>query len=88
MSILVLSRWVCKNAIMVMDDADIDLAIAGAIWGPLVRSGKRCTASFRGGLIVHKESVQTVREKLVDAAKSLRVGNGVRIGGLKLGPVN
>jgi acyl-CoA reductase-like NAD-dependent aldehyde dehydrogenase len=42
-----------KNAIIVMDDADIDLAVEGAIWGAFGTSGQRCTASSR--LIVHKK---------------------------------
>src|ERR1044072_4509552 len=63
-----------KNAIMVMDDADIDLAIEGAIWGAFGTSGQRCTASSR--LIVHKKVYKQFVKKLVDATKSLRVGNG------------
>src|SRR5262245_51028356 len=63
-----------KNAIIVMDDADIDLAIEGAIWGAFGTSGQRCTASSR--LIVHKKVYRQFVNKLVDQAKSLRVGNG------------
>jgi aldehyde dehydrogenase (NAD+) len=63
-----------KNAIIVMDDADIDLAIEGAIWGAFGTSGQRCTASSR--LIVHKKVYRHFVNKLVDQTKSLRVGNG------------
>ena len=42
-----------KNVIIVMDDADIDLAIEGALWGAFGTSGQRCTASSR--LVVHKK---------------------------------
>src|SRR5436189_867461 len=42
-----------KNVLMVMDDADIDLAIEGAVWGAFGTSGQRCTASSR--LVVHKK---------------------------------
>jgi aldehyde dehydrogenase (NAD+) len=63
-----------KNAIMVMNDADVDLAIEGAIWGAFGTSGQRCTASSR--LIVHKKVYKQFVKKLVDATKSLRVGNG------------
>src|SRR5512138_3055414 len=63
-----------KNAIIVMDDADIDLAIEGAIWGAFGTSGQRCTASSR--LIVHKKVYKQFVAKLVEHAKSLRVGNG------------
>jgi aldehyde dehydrogenase (NAD+) len=63
-----------KNAIIVMDDADIDLAVEGAIWGAFGTSGQRCTASSR--LIVHKKVYRQFVTKLVEHAKALRVGNG------------
>ena len=63
-----------KNAIIVMDDADIDLAIEGAVWGAFGTSGQRCTASSR--LVVHKKVYKQFSRKLVERAKALRVGNG------------
>src|SRR5918996_1234468 len=63
-----------KNAIIVMDDADIDLAVEGAIWGAFGTSGQRCTASSR--LVVHKKVYKQFVTKLVENAKALRVGNG------------
>ncbi len=63
-----------KNAIIIMDDADIDNAIEGAIWGAFGTSGQRCTASSR--LIVHKKVYKQFSGKLVERAKALRVGNG------------
>jgi aldehyde dehydrogenase (NAD+) len=42
-----------KNVIMVMEDADIDLAIEGAVWGAFGTSGQRCTAASR--IVVHKK---------------------------------
>ena len=63
-----------KNVIIVMDDADIDLAIEGAIWGAFGTSGQRCTASSR--LVVHKKVYKQFSKKLVERAKALRVGNG------------
>src|SRR5215216_7990216 len=63
-----------KNAIIVMDDADIDLAVEGAIWGAFGTSGQRCTASSR--LIVHKKVYKQFVAKLVEQTKALRVGNG------------
>ena len=63
-----------KNVIMVMDDADIDLAIEGAVWGAFGTSGQRCTASSR--LVVHKKVYKQFSRKLVERAQSLRVGNG------------
>src|SRR5713226_2442022 len=63
-----------KNAIIVMDDADVDNAIEGAVWGAFGTSGQRCTASSR--LIVHKKVYKQFARKLVERAKALRVGNG------------
>jgi aldehyde dehydrogenase (NAD+) len=63
-----------KNVIMVMEDADIDLAIEGAVWGAFGTSGQRCTASSR--LVVHKKVYKQFSKKLVERAQSLRVGNG------------
>ena len=63
-----------KNAIIVMDDADIDLAIEGAVWGAFGTSGQRCTASSR--LVVHKKVYRQFVKKLVEQVKVLRVGNG------------
>jgi acyl-CoA reductase-like NAD-dependent aldehyde dehydrogenase len=57
-----------------MDDADIDLAIEGAIWGAFGTSGQRCTASSR--LVVHKKIYKQFSKKLVEHTKALRIGNG------------
>src|SRR2546425_1259079 len=63
-----------KNAIIIMDDADIDNAVEGAIWGAFGTSGQRCTASSR--LIVHKKVYKSFSNKLVERAKTMRIGNG------------
>ncbi|HYE66595.1 MAG TPA: aldehyde dehydrogenase family protein [Pyrinomonadaceae bacterium] len=63
-----------KNVIIVMDDADIDLAIEGAVWGAFGTSGQRCTASSR--LVVHKKVYRQFTKKLIERAEGLRVGNG------------
>jgi alpha-ketoglutaric semialdehyde dehydrogenase len=63
-----------KNAIIVMDDADVDNAVEGAVWGAFGTSGQRCTASSR--LIVHKKVYKEFSRKLVSRAKALRIGNG------------
>ncbi|HEX8844980.1 MAG TPA: aldehyde dehydrogenase family protein [Pyrinomonadaceae bacterium] len=63
-----------KNVIIVMDDADIDLAVEGAVWGAFGTSGQRCTASSR--IVVHKKVYKQFSKKLVERARSLRVGNG------------
>jgi len=64
-----------KNCIMVMEDADIDLAVDGAVWGAFGTTGQRCTASSR--LIVHKDVIKEFTGKLVARAKALKVGNGL-----------
>ncbi len=63
-----------KNVIMVMEDADIDLAVEGAVWGAFGTSGQRCTASSR--LVVHKKVYKQFSKKLVERAQAMRVGNG------------
>jgi len=64
-----------KNAIMVMDDAKIDLAVDGAIWGGFGTTGQRCTAASR--VIVHKKVYKEFLDKFVARAKALKVGNGL-----------
>jgi alpha-ketoglutaric semialdehyde dehydrogenase len=64
-----------KNAIIVMEDADIDNAVEGSLWGAFGTSGQRCTASSR--LVVHKKIYKKFSQKLVERAKLLRVGNGL-----------
>ena len=72
-----------KNAILVIDDADVDLAVDGAIWGAFGTTGQRCTASSR--LLVHKKVYDDFVEKLAGRAKKLRVGNGLDAG-VEMGP--
>src|SRR5215204_6510230 len=64
-----------KNVIMVMEDADLDLAVEGAVWGAFGTSGQRCTASSR--IVVHKKVYKKFTQLLVERAKGLRVGNGL-----------
>jgi len=64
-----------KNAIIVMDDADVDNAVEGSLWGAFGTSGQRCTASSR--LVVHKKVYKKFVQKLVERVKALRVGNGL-----------
>ncbi|HKQ53978.1 MAG TPA: aldehyde dehydrogenase family protein, partial [Pyrinomonadaceae bacterium] len=63
-----------KNVIIVMDDADVDLAIEGAVWGAFGTSGQRCTASSR--IVVHKKVYKQFTKKLVERAQAMRVGDG------------
>jgi acyl-CoA reductase-like NAD-dependent aldehyde dehydrogenase len=64
-----------KNAIIVMDDADLELAVNGAIWGGFGTTGQRCTAASR--LIVHAGVYKKFIEMFVSAAKRLKLGNGL-----------
>ena len=65
-----------KNAIIVMDDANLDLAIEGAVWGGFGTSGQRCTAASR--VIVHEKVYKKFIEKFKMAASRLRVGDGLQ----------
>jgi acyl-CoA reductase-like NAD-dependent aldehyde dehydrogenase len=63
-----------KNGIIVMDDADLDLAVDGIVWSAFGTSGQRCTAASR--VIVHRAVYDELRSRLVAAVESLRLGPG------------
>jgi alpha-ketoglutaric semialdehyde dehydrogenase len=64
-----------KNCIMIMDDANLDLALEGCLWGGFGTTGQRCTAASR--VIVHERVHDRFVEQFVARAKALRVGNGL-----------
>ncbi|MFQ5662336.1 MAG: aldehyde dehydrogenase family protein [Terriglobia bacterium] len=64
-----------KNIILVMDDARLDLAVDGALWGGFGTAGQRCTAASR--VAVHKKVYKQFLQKFLDRTKSLQVGNGL-----------
>src|SRR5215472_14513507 len=64
-----------KNPMIVLDDANLDLAIEGGLWGGFGTTGQRCTATSR--IIVQKGVYREFVERLVDRAKKLKVGNGL-----------
>jgi aldehyde dehydrogenase (NAD+) len=64
-----------KNVIMVMDDADVDLAVDGALWGAFGTAGQRCTAASR--IVAHRKIYDEFVEKLAGRAKKMRIGNGL-----------
>lgn len=64
-----------KNIVMVLEDANLDLAIDGAVWGGFGTTGQRCTAASR--VAVHKKVYKEFLNRFVDRAKSLRVGDGL-----------
>jgi len=64
-----------KNAMIVMDDADLDLALEGVLWGAFGTTGQRCTATSR--LIVHETVHDRFVKLLCDRADRLRLGPGL-----------
>ena len=64
-----------KNGIVVMDDADIDLAVEGVAFGAFGTTGQRCTACSR--VFVHESIEEEFVEKLKEKAESLYIGDGV-----------
>jgi alpha-ketoglutaric semialdehyde dehydrogenase len=64
-----------KNAQIVLDDANLDLALDGALWGAFGTTGQRCTATSR--ILLQRGIAAEFTEKLVARAKKLRVGNGL-----------
>jgi alpha-ketoglutaric semialdehyde dehydrogenase len=64
-----------KNAVIVMDDADLDLATDGILWSAFGTSGQRCTAASR--VVVHRSVQRELVERLVNRAGGMRLGNGL-----------
>ncbi len=63
-----------KNAQIVMDDADLDLALEGVLWGAFGTTGQRCTATSR--LVVHDRVHDELLSRLVDRVRGLKLGDG------------
>ena len=64
-----------KNAQIVMADADLGLALEGALWGAFGTTGQRCTATSR--LIIHKPIKEKFLKMLVERARQIRIGSGL-----------
>jgi alpha-ketoglutaric semialdehyde dehydrogenase len=64
-----------KNVVMVMDDANLELAVEGCLWGGFGTTGQRCTAASR--VVVHEKVYDAFLEQFVARAKALRVGDGL-----------
>src|SRR6266567_2184082 len=73
-----------KNAIVVMDDADVDLALEGIVWSAFGTSGQRCTAASR--VIADRSIANGLIDRLVSRAKKMKMGHGLDAG-TDLGPV-
>jgi aldehyde dehydrogenase (NAD+) len=64
-----------KNAQIIMDDADLDLALDGILWGAFGTTGQRCTATSR--LILHEKVYNQFMTMLLERTKKLRLGDGL-----------
>ncbi len=65
-----------KNAMIVMDDADLDLALDGVLWGAFGTTGQRCTATSR--LILHRKIHDRFATRVVEAAERMRWATDAR----------
>jgi alpha-ketoglutaric semialdehyde dehydrogenase len=63
-----------KNAQVVMEDADLELALEGALWGAFGTAGQRCTATSR--LILHRDIKAQFCDRLLEKTAKLRLGRG------------
>jgi len=73
-----------KNAVIVMEDADLNLAVEGIIWSAFGTSGQRCTACSR--VIVHEDVKEELEKRLLTEMKKLTIGNGLDKS-IKVGPI-
>jgi aldehyde dehydrogenase (NAD+) len=64
-----------KNVIMIMEDANLELAVEGCLWGGFGTTGQRCTAASR--VVVHEQVYDRFLEQFVARTKALRVGDGL-----------
>jgi alpha-ketoglutaric semialdehyde dehydrogenase len=73
-----------KNAMIVMNDADVDLALDGVLWGAFGTTGQRCTATSR--LLLQDGIHDDFLSRLVDRARGMKLGDG-RKQGTDVGPL-
>lgn len=73
-----------KNAMIVMEDANLDLAVEGALWGAFGTTGQRCTATSR--ILLHEKIAGEFTGRLVERTQKLRIGNGLEEG-IQVGPL-
>jgi aldehyde dehydrogenase (NAD+) len=73
-----------KNAMMVFDDADLDLALDGVLWGAFGTTGQRCTATSR--VLVQDGVHDEFLTRLIDRSRQLKLGDG-RKKGTDVGPL-
>lgn len=73
-----------KNAVIVMDDAELDLALEGCLWSGFGTSGQRCTAGSR--VIVHEAIHDRFVEAFVEKSRAIKMGDGLE-DGVQMGPL-
>jgi len=73
-----------KNPLIIMDDADLKLAVNGVLWGGYETTGQRCTAASR--VIVHEKVKETFETMLLEQIHKMRLGNGLEEG-VNMGPL-
>jgi aldehyde dehydrogenase (NAD+) len=73
-----------KNAMIVLDDADLDLALDGVLWGAFGTTGQRCTATSR--LILQSGVHDDFLSRLIHRARAMKLGDG-RAKGTDVGPL-
>ena len=73
-----------KNSLIVLDDADLDLAVANTAWGVYLHQGQICMAT--GRVLVHRDIYQIFLDKLVAKAHSLKVGDPINAD-VQIGPL-
>lgn len=64
-----------KNAQIVLKDANLELAIDGALWGAFGTTGQRCTATSR--LVVEQDVLEEFTRRFLESVKALKIGNGL-----------
>jgi acyl-CoA reductase-like NAD-dependent aldehyde dehydrogenase len=64
-----------KNPLIIMDDADLNLAVLGVIWSGYATTGQRCTAASR--IIVHERIKSKIERMIKDQIQKLKLGNGL-----------
>ena len=72
-----------KNIVIVMDDAQLELAVEGCVWGGFGTTGQRCTAASR--IVVHEKVHDEFLAEFLRRVKALRVGDG-GVAGVQMGP--
>ncbi len=74
-----------KNAQIVMEDANLDLAVEGALWGAFGTTGQRCTATSR--IILHEKIYEVFLKRFIEKAKKIKIGDGSKDSTVEIGPL-